>query len=92
MDVKDLKKKIFDVIYGVASEELGIPPGEINGDTKLPLKEGMKIAMRMANAIPGGGIIHVTPTSGSILCTIDQLADRCTEEMVRLLEKANLRK
>lgn len=82
-----LKSKIIDVIRDVASEELKVPRESIVAGTELPLESGMRVAMRIANAIPGGGIINVTPTSDKILCTIDELAEKCTDEMFQLINR-----
>lgn len=88
---KSLKEKIVDVVCDVASEEMGVPRKEITADTELPLKAGMMIAMRMANAIPGGGgLIGITPANNRILCTIDVIAKECADEMerrIKLFEK-----
>lgn len=81
-----LRNDILGVVCDVASDVLGIPRKEIGEEMELPLEKGMTVSFRMANAIPGGGLFHFTPKNSNILCTVGELADKCTEEMVRLLD------
>lgn len=73
--------RIVTVIIRVMSQELGIPEAQLSAETKIPSsKEGFMVVARMANAIPGGGMLSI---SSPEMCTVQELAEKCVSEMKR---------